>query len=140
MLAGAPSPGCAFSSLLSYILVLAKRKFKITQEEYESITNLGPESAQMLLFRLYEFFTGEKLNTDRRLASTMPLPEEPLYKRPTASYVAKDRELDRVVDNKEKEMRTKAMMTQQKNMIHTQKYNTGLIEWLIDKRKEEIEQ
>ena len=31
-------------------------------------------------------------------------------------------------------------MTQQKNMIHTQKYNTGLIEWLIDKRKEEIEE
>jgi hypothetical protein len=24
-------------------------------------------------------------------------------------------------------------------MIHTQKYNTGLIEWLIDKRKQEIE-
>ena len=27
-------------------------------------------------------------------------------------------------------------LTQQKNMIHTQKYNTGLIEWLIDKRKD----
>ena len=30
-------------------------------------------------------------------------------------------------------------LTQQKNMIHTQKYNTGLIEWLIDKRKDQIE-
>ena len=30
-------------------------------------------------------------------------------------------------------------LTQQKNMIHTQKYNTGLIEWLIEKRKDEIE-
>jgi hypothetical protein len=28
------------------------------------------------------------------------------------------------------------MLTQQQNMIHTQKYNTGLIEWLIDKRKQ----
>lgn len=31
------------------------------------------------------------------------------------------------------------MMGKHKNMIHTQKYNTGLIEWLIDKRKEEIQ-
>lgn len=83
--------------------------------------------------------TGQKLNTDRRLASTLSPPEEPLYKKPTASYAAKDRELHRVVDDREKEFRTKALLTQQKNMIHTQKYNTGLIEWLIEKRKEEIE-
>jgi hypothetical protein len=44
-----------------------------------------------------------------------------------------------VVDDREKEFRTRAMLTQQQNMIHTQKYNTGLIEWLIEKRKEEIE-
>lgn len=43
------------------------------------------------------------------------------------------------MDDREKEFRTKALLTQQKNMIHTQKYNTGLIEWLIEKRKEEIE-
>lgn len=67
------------------------------------------------------------MNTDRRLASTLPAPEEPLYKKPTASYIAKDRELHRVVDDLEKEFRTKAMLTQQQNMIHTQKYNTGLI-------------
>ena len=42
--------------------------------------------------------TGQKLNIDRRLASTLPAPEEPLYKQPTASYAAKDRELHRVVD------------------------------------------
>lgn len=30
-------------------------------------------------------------------------------------------------------------LTKQKNMIHTQKYNTGLIEWLIEKRKEQIQ-
>lgn len=73
------------------------------------------------------------------MASTLPPPDEPLYKKPTASYVAKDRELGRVVNELEKEFRTKAMMTQHKNMMHTQKYNTGLIEWLIEKRKEEIE-
>jgi len=57
---------------ISYILVLARKKFKITKEEYESITNLGPETAQSLLFRIYEFITGQKLNIDRRLASTLP--------------------------------------------------------------------
>jgi len=35
--------------------------------------------------------------------------------------------------------RTLAVLNQQRSMIHTQKYNTGLIEWLIEKRKEEIE-
>jgi len=44
----------------------------LTKEEYESITNLGPETAQSFLFRLYEFITGQKLNIDRRLASTLP--------------------------------------------------------------------
>jgi len=44
-----------------------------------------------------------------------------------------------VVDLREKEARTMMRLTQQKNMIHTQKYNTGLIEWLIEKRKDEIE-
>lgn len=80
--------------------------------------------------------TGQKLNIDRRLTSTLPAPEQPLYKQPTASYAAKDRELDRVVDLREKEARTMMRLTQQKNMIHTQKYNTGLIEWLIEKRKD----
>lgn len=47
---------------VGYILVLARKKFKLTQEEYESIANLGPETAQSLLFRLYEFLTGEKVN------------------------------------------------------------------------------
>jgi hypothetical protein len=120
-------------------LVLARKKFKISKDEYESIVNLGPETAQALLFRLYELVTGQKLNIDRRLASTLPQPEEPLYKQPTASYAVKDRELHRVVDLKEKEERTMMRLTQQKNMIHTQKYNTGLIEWLIEKRKDEIE-
>jgi hypothetical protein len=61
---------------------------------------MGPEAAQSLLFRLYEFLTGQKLNIDRRLASTLPPVEEPLYKKPTASYTVKDRELHRVVDDK----------------------------------------
>jgi hypothetical protein len=51
---------------------------------------------------LYEKTTGNKLNIDRRLTSMMPPPEEKLYKKPTASHVAKDRELHRVVDNQEK--------------------------------------
>jgi len=59
---------------------------------------MGPESAQNFLFRLYEFLTGVQLNIDRRLTSMMPPPEEPLYKKFTSSYTAKDRELHRVVD------------------------------------------
>jgi hypothetical protein len=94
------APELALPSPFSYILDLARKKFKIAKEEYESIVNLGPESAQTFLFRFYEFLTGQKLNTDRRLASTLPAPEEPLYKKPTASYAAKDRELHRVVDDK----------------------------------------
>lgn len=81
-------------------LVLAKKKFKVNKEEYESIVNLEPETAQAFLFRLYELITGQKLNIDRRLASTLPQPEQPLYKQPTASYAAKDRELHRIVDLK----------------------------------------
>lgn len=57
----------------------------------------------------------------------MPPPEEPLYKKFTSSYTAKDRELHRVVDLKEKEFRTKAMIEKQKNHVQNQKYNTGLI-------------
>lgn len=30
------------------------------------------------------------------------------------------------------------MIEKQKNHVNNQKYNTGLIEWLIDKRKTEI--
>jgi hypothetical protein len=88
---------------------------------------LEPETGQTFLFRFYEFVTGQKPNIDRRLASTLPQPEEPLYKQPTASFAAKDRELHRIVDLKEKEERTMMRLTRQKNMIHTQKYNTGLI-------------
>lgn len=44
-----------------------------------------------------------------------------------------------MVDDNEKMARTLAAINQQKSMIHTQKYNTGLIEWLIEKRKDEIE-
>ncbi len=53
---------------------LARRKFKVTKEQYESIINMGPESAQNFLFRLYEFLTGVQLNIDRRLGSMMPPP------------------------------------------------------------------
>ena len=81
-------------------LVLSRKNFKLSKEEYESIINLGPESAQSFLFRLYEKITGNKLNIDRRLVSLIPQPEEKLYKKPTASYVAKDRELHRVVDDR----------------------------------------
>ena len=35
---------------------------------------MGPETAQTFLFRLYEFMTGQKLNIDRRLTSTLPAP------------------------------------------------------------------
>ena len=108
-------------------IVLAKKRFKISKEEFESIVNLEPETGQTFLFRFYEFVTGQKPNIDRRLASTLPQPEEPLYKQPTASFAAKDRELHRIVDLKEKEERTMMRLTRQKNMIHTQKYNTGLI-------------
>lgn len=52
---------------------------------------MGPETAQNFLFRLYEFLTGNQLNTDRRLTSMLPPPEEPLYKKFTSSYTAKDR-------------------------------------------------
>lgn len=83
-------------------LDMATRKFKIAKEEYESIINMGPETAQNFLFRLYEFITGNQLNIDRRLASMLPPPEEPLYKKFTLSHTAKDRELHRVVDLKEK--------------------------------------
>ena len=72
-------------------IVLARKNFKVSKEEYESIINLGPETAQSFLFRLYEKVTGNKLNIDRRLVSLMPQPEEKLYKKPTASHVAKDR-------------------------------------------------
>ena len=68
-------PLVCFLSLFKLYLVLAKKKFKIPKEEYESIVNMGPETAQTLLFRLYEFLTGQKLNIDRRLASTLPQPE-----------------------------------------------------------------
>lgn len=33
------------------------------------------------------------------MGSTIQAVEEPLYKKPTASYAVKDRELERVVDN-----------------------------------------
>ena len=72
-------------------LVLAKKGFKLTNEDYESIINLGPESAATFLFRLYEFITESKLNLDRRLNSTIQQVQEPLYKKPTASSIAKDR-------------------------------------------------
>ena len=55
--------------------------------------NVEPETAQNILFKVYELSTGRKLNIDRRLTSTLPQPDEPLYKKPTASYVAKDRQL-----------------------------------------------
>ena len=61
---------------------------------------MEPETAQNFLFRLYEFLTGNELNIDRRLASMMPEPDQPLYKQFTASYTAKDRALHRVVDLK----------------------------------------
>ncbi len=61
---------------------------------------MGPETAASFLFRLYEFVTDNKLNLDRRLTATIQAPSEPLYKKPTASSIAKDRELHRVVDLK----------------------------------------
>ena len=60
---------------LSFDPVLAKKKFKVSKEEYESVVNMGPESAQTFLFRFYEFLSGNKLNIDRRLTSTLPPPE-----------------------------------------------------------------
>lgn len=57
------------------IVVLGKKGFKLQKEEIDSIINVEPETAQNILFRLYEFLTGRKLNVDRRLASTLPQPE-----------------------------------------------------------------
>ncbi len=62
-----------------------------------------------------------------------------MYTKPTASYVAKDKEFDRIVDNKEKERLVTTKISQHNHHIQTQKHNTGLISWLINKRNAEIE-
>jgi hypothetical protein len=51
-------------------------------------TNLGPDQALSLLYRLYEFLTKKKLNLNNR---TIVPEEAPLYSKPTASHLAKDR-------------------------------------------------
>lgn len=69
-------------------VVLAKKEFKLDKEEYEAVANLGPDKALSLLFRLYEFLTKKKINISNR--TTVP-EEAPLYMKPTASHLAKDR-------------------------------------------------
>lgn len=88
------------------------------------MANLAPDQALNLLFRLYEFLTKKKLN----LANRTIVPEEtPLYTKPTASHLAKDRELSRIVDNDKKYSLTKNIITNHLGKIKTQKYNSGLI-------------
>lgn len=90
-----------------------------------------------MLFRLYEFLTKKKLNLSNR---TIVPEEAPLYIKPTASHLAKDRELARIVDNDQKLSKTKNLITNHLGHIKTQKYNSGLIEWLISKRKHQIQE
>ncbi len=68
--------------------MLSKKEFKLEKEEYEGIANLGPDQALSLLYRLYEFLTKKKLNLNNR---TIVPEEAPLYSKPTASHLAKDR-------------------------------------------------
>jgi site-specific recombinase XerD len=76
--------------------VLLRKNFRLDKEEYEAISNLSPNTALDMIYKLYEFLTRKKTKNDNR---TIEISDEaPLYTKPTASYLAKDRQLGIIVD------------------------------------------
>lgn len=69
------------------------------------------------------------------LLRTKPLPIQPTYARTTASMLAKDREIVRIVDNDERKFKTELKINQHDEKVRNEKQDENIIEYLILKRK-----
>ncbi|CAD8183309.1 unnamed protein product [Paramecium pentaurelia] len=136
--------------------LLKKKELQVPQEEYEPIFHQAPDAAQAFLFKLYEFLTKKKIGTiypdkDNRdmkkqvkqqatLQRTKPLSVQPTYARPTANTIIKDREITRVIDENERKMLTKQAIEEHVEKVRNDKKDDNIIEYLILKRKKQIEE
>jgi hypothetical protein len=114
---------------------LKRKEFDLTSEEYLAISNMAPKTALAVLVRLYEFFTRKKY-VERSAEKDSP---EEGYARPTVASLTKDREIDRIVDDNRKKKELSLTITQHRQRMDEEKQSSGLVEWLIKKRRTMVE-
>ena len=130
--------------------LLSKKEFPLKKEEYEQIYNYVPDVAYRFLIRLYEFLNGRKLpgivtkpgkhteqppkeatlnpnNNSKKLEIILNESKRnrenlPSYAKPTAALLTRDRELTRIIDNREKFSKTTQILEEhyQKNRSEKQ--------------------
>eukprot|EP00825_Cyclidium_porcatum_P051511 TRINITY_DN949_c0_g1_i1.p1 TRINITY_DN949_c0_g1~~TRINITY_DN949_c0_g1_i1.p1 ORF type:complete len:805 (-),score=152.08 TRINITY_DN949_c0_g1_i1:109-2523(-) len=125
-----------------YKSYLIKKEFGLDRFEYEQIFNQAPHAAYKFVCKLYEFLTKKKLNLDKleKLPKINLKPEVPSYARPTNSLLAKDKELIRIIDDDEKKMKTLQIIEQHNMQLRKEKQDNNIIEYLVIKRKKQLEE
>jgi CH-like domain in sperm protein len=106
---------------------LGKLKWDITPRDYEPIMYYAEGAAEDFFKKLYEFMTGRKFPDRPRPAAKA----QPHWMRPTASFLTKDTELVRIIDSKEKEMKTTMQITMHKEFKKTEQKKMGIVNFLF---------
>lgn len=145
--------------------LLSKKEFPLTKAEYEQIYNYVPDVAYRFLTRLYEFLTKRKLpglvpkskptenprdttlnaTKDKRLEIILNESKRnrenlPGYAKPTASLLTRDRELTRIIDNKEKFSKTSLILEEHYQRNRTEKQSSHILEYILQKKKRQMEE
>eukprot|EP00828_Plagiopyla_frontata_P044090 TRINITY_DN708_c0_g1_i1.p1 TRINITY_DN708_c0_g1~~TRINITY_DN708_c0_g1_i1.p1 ORF type:complete len:736 (+),score=116.88 TRINITY_DN708_c0_g1_i1:25-2232(+) len=118
-------------------------EFKLDKREYEPIMAIAPDSGFNFLLRLYEFLTRKKLLNQQKMTMTDKRIQEviiPSYAQQTASTLARDRELVRIVNANEKQFRTQNAISSHIEKQRHERANQNLVEYILMKRRKQMEE
>ena len=118
--------------------LLVKKDYAIQESDYEPIYNQAPDAANKFLCAIYEFLTKKKLKLDKKPV-VAPAAETPGYAKFTAAQLAKDRELVRIVDQEEQKKKISSTIEQHNQKLRQDKQDSNIIEYLVMKRRQQLE-
>ena len=149
--------------------LLSKKEFPLKKEEYEQIYNYVPDVAYRFLIRLYEFLNRRKLpgivtkpgknteqptkeatlnansNNIKKLEIILNESKRnrenlPGYAKPTAALLTRDRELTRIIDNREKFSKTTQILEEHYQKNRNEKQSSNILEYILNKKKIQLEE